>query len=147
IAVPNVPRLAALQLSMRDLATLPGHDNAYSATAAIASGGSARTGGRLSLAPFEASGELDVKQAALGEAWRDLPAGDVTGSLHYRYAEGKLTLSQLTVEARPRAGGAVTLRGALATSPLEGELELAAKDVPLALAQPWLAGRSAIRIG
>ena len=147
IAVPNVPRLAALQLSVRDLATLPGHDNVYSATAAFASGGSARTRGRLALGPFEASGELEVKQAALGEAWRELPAGDVTGSLRYRYAEGKLALSQLNAEARPRAGGAVTLRGALATSPLAGELELVAKDVPLALAAPWLAGKTGIRIG
>src|SRR5581483_1083560 len=34
VALPSVPRLEALQVSVRDLATLPGHDNAYNASAA-----------------------------------------------------------------------------------------------------------------
>jgi hypothetical protein len=153
VALPALPHVDALQLSVRDLATLPGHDNAYSAAAAITGGGSARTQGRLSLAPFAASGELDVKQVALAEAWRavavggDLPAGEVTGSFHYRYAEGRLALSQVDAQATLRSGGAVALRGALATSPLDGELELAAKAVPLALVEPWVAGKPGIRIG
>ena len=165
LALPSLPRLEALQVSVRDLATLPGHDNAYNASAAIASGGSAQSQGRLSLAPFEASGELEIKQGALAEVWRrlasgsgDLPAGEITGSLHYRYADGRLALSQVNAEAGLRSGGALALRGTVATSPLEGELQVSAKDVPLALAQPWvktavriragtLAGQGSLRLG
>ena len=136
VALANIPRLEHLELEVRDLA--------LSGSATLAAAGSARTEGRLSLAPLQASGELHVERAALAELWRELPPGELGGSLRYRYADGKLALSSANVQATLRSGGKARLTGDLALPGLQGQLALEASDVPLALAQRWL---PAVHIG
>jgi Domain of Unknown Function (DUF748) len=146
LALANVPRLEHLQLVLRDLAT-------YNGSAALASGGSLRTQGTLSLSPLTATGELHVANAALSEAWRYLPRtmgeaprGELGGALHYRYAGGKLALSQANVQARLAQGGNATLAGELTLAPLRARLALTADAVPLPLLQPWLATKTRVQM-
>jgi outer membrane protein OmpA-like peptidoglycan-associated protein len=130
LALPGLPRLEHVQID--------GHGNAYSASAALASGGSAHTEGRLALAPLEASGELQLAHAALPGLWRELPPGELGGSLKYRYAGGKLTLSAAGVEGTLRSGGKAHVSGELTLPPVQGRLALDAQDLPLALGRRWL---------
>jgi outer membrane protein OmpA-like peptidoglycan-associated protein len=151
LAVQGIPRLERVRLRARDVSTA--NENPFSVSAAFASGGSARSDGTLALAPLAVSGELHLEGAALAEAWRYLPTdagrapeGRLSGSLRYRYAQGKLALSSANVQATLASGGHLALRGALALAPLSGQLALEASGLPLALAQPWLAERTAVRI-
>jgi len=50
------------------------------------------------------------------------------------------------VQARLESGGHLALRGNLTAAPLDAQLALEAKDLPLSLAAPWLAERGAIHI-
>jgi len=153
VALRGIPRLQRVSLQAQDLSPLEGHENAFSINAALASGGTAKSDGTLTLAPLAANGELQLEGASLAEAWNYLPptagkapAGRISGSLHYRYADGKLALSNANAQATLESGSHLTLRGALTAAPLDAQLTLEAKDLPLALAAPWLAERSAVRI-
>lgn len=141
LRLAGVPHLDAVQLSA--------HDDAFSASARPASGGSLRTQGELALAPFAVSGKLQVSDASLAEAWRYLPeaagkapAGTLGGALHYRYADGRLALSQASARAQLASGGSLRLSGELGLPPFSADLQLDAQALPLALARPFLAGRT-----
>jgi hypothetical protein len=153
LALPGVPRLEHIALQARDLSPIEEHQNAFSINAGVASGGTAKSDGTLSLSPLAGDGELQLDGASLAEAWHYLPPpagkappGRISGSLHYRYADAKLALSNADVQATLESGGRLALRGALTAAPLEAQLALEAKGVPLSLAEPWLAERSALRI-
>ena len=149
VRLASLPRLEKLQLQARDLSTLEGHGNGFQASATLASGGRLRAQGKLSALPFQVSGTMELADAVLAEAWRYLPAaagkappGRLSGSLDYRYAGGRLSLSNANVRARLDSGGELRVAGTLGVPSLEGELELRAEAIPVALAQPLLAGRA-----
>src|SRR5580765_6856510 len=60
LALPGIPRLERVGLQARDLSLLGGHENAFSINAALASGGTAKSDGTLSLSPLEVNGELQL---------------------------------------------------------------------------------------
>ena len=149
LELAGVPRLQGLALEAHDLATVQGHGNGFSASAKLASGGTARSEGTLSVAPLEVSGRLLLAGASLAEAWRYLPRqageaprGSLGGSLRYRYQAGKLALSDASAEARLASGGSLSARGELALPPFHADLRLRAEAVPVSLAQPFLAAHT-----
>lgn len=153
LAFPDLPALNDVQLDARDLSTLPGHANAFSASARLTHSGVAKTQGHLSAVPPAASGQVEITGAPLAEAWRYLPqsagkppAGGLSGSFGYRYAEGTLAISNASAEARLQAGGRVRASGALELPALRGDLRLQAQDVPIALVQPFLAARTKLEL-
>ncbi|HYX65106.1 MAG TPA: DUF748 domain-containing protein [Burkholderiales bacterium] len=153
VRLASLPRLEKLQLQARDFSTLEGHGNGFQASATLASGGCLRAQGKLSALPFQVSGTMELADAVLAEAWRYLPAaagkappGRLSGSLDYRYAEGRLSLSKGNVRAALDSGGELRVAGSLAVLPLAGELELHAEAIPMALAQPLLAGPTKLEL-
>jgi hypothetical protein len=151
LELPNAPRLEALRLEARELATRDAQAGAFSASANLASGGTLRTQGKVSLAPLAVSGELQLADASLAEAWHYLPdqageapRGSLRGSLQYRYAGGELALSQASAQARLASGGSLQAAGELAFSPFSADLRLQAQALPISLAQPLLAGRTQV---
>lgn len=137
LQLANVPHLEALELSAQG--------DTFQASAKLAAGGAVRTHGKFSLARLEASGRLELTDAALAQAWRYLPEaagtapdGSVSGSFGYRYAGGKLELADATAAARLASGGSLRLSGELALSPFAADLHLEARALPLMLAQPFL---------
>jgi uncharacterized protein involved in outer membrane biogenesis len=149
LELPNVPRLESLRLEAHGVATRGAEGNAFSASARLASGGTVGAAGKLSLAPLALSGELQLADASLAEAWRYLPEkagkappGSVRGSLHYRYAQGRLTLSQASAQAQLASGGSLHAAGELSFSPFAAQLRLKADTLPVSLAQPFLAGHT-----
>src|SRR5690242_6075468 len=106
VALPGVPRFERVALQGRDLSPLDGHENTYNINAVLAGGGTAKSDGTLSLSPLALDGHLQLEGASLAEAWHYLPPpaakaprGHISGSLHYRYANGKLALSDANVQA------------------------------------------------
>jgi uncharacterized protein involved in outer membrane biogenesis len=147
VALPQAPGLEHLELQARDLAVLQGHDNTFNASAALAGGGTVRTQGTLVLSPFKVAGKLEVADAALAEAWRYLPRpagpaprGTIGGSLGYRYADGRTSISDASAQARLASGATLRASGALTAPEVSGELRLVANAVPLSLAEPWMSG-------
>ena len=146
VELADVPRLHALALEAHDLSTLQGHENRFTASARLGSGGTARSEGTFSMAPFQVAGRLLLAGAPLVEAWRYLPReagqaprGTLGGSLRYNYGAGKLALSQASAEAHLASGGSLSARGELALPPFRADLRLRAQALPLSLAQPFLA--------
>ncbi len=149
LELAGVPRLENLAFEAHDLATREGHENRFSASARLASGGTARSEGTLSGAPLQVSGRLVLAGASLAEAWRYVPReagkaprGALGGSLRYSYEGGKLTLSDASAEARLASGGSLSARGGLALSPFHADLRLRAEALPVSLAQPFLAAHT-----
>jgi hypothetical protein len=156
LELPNVPRLESLRLEAHDLTTRDAQASPFRASASLASGGTLRTQGQVSLAPLALSGELQLAGASLAEAWRYLPKeageaprGTLRGSLQYRYANGQLALPQASAQARLASGGSLQAAGELKLSPFSAALRLQAEALPLSLAQPFVAERTqlAIRAG
>ena len=139
LSVQGTPRLDHLQLD--------GAGERFRASAAMGSGRVATTGS-FSLAPAGAAGELELAAVPLALAWRYLPesfgkapAGRIDGKARFRYAQGRLTLSQPSAQARLDSGGRLALVGDIALAPFKADLRLEADAVPVALAQPLLRGQ------
>ncbi len=149
LELPGVPRLEGLAFEAHDLAALEGHANSFSASARLATGGTARSEGTLSLVPLRVSGRLELAGASLAEAWRYLPReagkaprGTLGGSLRYTFRGGRLAIPDASANARLASGGSLNARGALAFSPFHADLRLRAEALPLSLAQPFLAAHT-----
>jgi hypothetical protein len=98
VALQRVPRLENLAFDARG--------DTFNATATLAHGGSMRTQGQVSLGPLDVKGELELTHGSLAELWPYLPAdsgeapaGEIGGSIEYRYAGGKLALSGAKLRA------------------------------------------------
>ncbi|MBX3651095.1 MAG: DUF748 domain-containing protein [Burkholderiales bacterium] len=97
-----VARFDPVDFEIQDLATLPDHDGEHRLSARLPGGGSLQWQGKLSLAPFDSSGSLELKEGKLATLWRFAqdrlalaePAGAFTIGLSYQlgYREGALDL-------------------------------------------------------
>lgn len=145
-ALERIPRLHAVELRLSRLSTLGGAPGRFEGSAAIAGGGSLRTQGTLAARPLQLAGRLDIAEAPLELAWRYLPAprgeaprGTLSGAFDYRYAGGRFSVNRPRAQARLHSGGSAAAHGEVRFAPFAADLQLNVRDVPLALAEPWLA--------
>ena len=144
LALPGLPRVQNLSVTSHSLSTL-GDAGKYEATATLAEGGKLASDGRLSLAPLDARGSVTLEHAALKVAWRYLPdrfgaapKGTLGGSLAYRFAGGRVALSDFRASARTNDGARLSASGAIRVQPFNANLALDGERLPLALLQPLL---------
>jgi len=114
-----VARFDPVDFEIQDLATLPEHDGEHRLSARLPGGGSLQWQGKLSLAPFDSSGSIELKDGKLATLWR--------------FAQDKLAL------AEPEGAFAIGLRYQLGYR--EAALDLRTEDMvfrlqDLALAKP-----------
>ncbi len=65
-----VARFDPVDFAVQDLATLPDHDGGHRLSARLPGGGSLQWQGQLSLAPFDTSGSIELKDGKLATLWR-----------------------------------------------------------------------------
>lgn len=108
-----VARFDPVDFEIQDLATLPEHDGEHRFSARLPGGGSLQWQGRLSLAPFDSSGSIELKEGKLATLWRFAqdrlvlaePQGSFDIGLRYRlgYREGALDLRTDNMALRLKA--------------------------------------------
>lgn len=129
-----VARFDPVNFEIQELATLPEHDGEHRLSARLPGGGSLQWQGKLSLAPFDSSGSIELKDGKLATLWRFAqdrlalaePAGAFAMGLRYQlgYRESALDLQIQDISFRlkdfalAKPGGEVLAR--LATLALEG---------------------------
>ncbi|MET0680650.1 MAG: DUF748 domain-containing protein, partial [Burkholderiales bacterium] len=116
---PTSTRLAPIDLTVRELTTLPERRGQYDIAAELPGGGSIGWRGDVSLLPLASTGALEVKGMQVGAAWgfiRDAvrvsaPSGslDLAASYRFAYADGKPALG--LEGARARVSGLVVRDG------------------------------------
>ena len=105
-----VARFDPVDFEIQDLATLPEHDGEHRLSARLPGGGSLQWRGQLSLAPFNSSGSIELKDGKLATLWRFAqdrlalaePAGAFTMGLRYQlgYRESVLDLQVQDISFR-----------------------------------------------
>jgi hypothetical protein len=146
VQLAGQPRLSAIALSVHQLSR-------YELEARIDAGGRVQSEGTLQIAPFAAHGKLGVQGAALGIAWHFLPRsmgeapkGAIDGSLAYRFADGRLAVSELDARATLASGGTLRAGGEMKLAPFSATLNLEGEKLPLALIAPLVESHAAVQI-
>jgi hypothetical protein len=146
VTVKDAPRLENLQAHLADLsASAPGR---FDASARVAGGGSVRANGSLQVTPVKATGKAALAGVPLAAVWRYLPrssgappAGAIDGTFDFRYDGQRFSVSRLVARAVLRQGGSLAANGEL------DDLRLEAKELPIAVAQPFLPRDTPMRLG
>jgi hypothetical protein len=125
-AAPVELKLEALTLEATGLSTSAGEAAQYALDARLGTGGSISLRGRISLAPLGAEGRLQATAVGLAPLAQfaahslEPPRGQVDASSDFSYANGKLVLENVAVEAANAAYEGIELEQASLESPRIG---------------------------
>ncbi|HEX6320216.1 MAG TPA: DUF748 domain-containing protein [Burkholderiales bacterium] len=150
-AAPVEATLQQIRAAVQGLSTAQADPAQYELSAALAAGGNLRSQGTLTLEPLAAHGTIAAEALALAKVWqlvapaKELVAGAIDGRAAYAYDEGRLSLSDISLRAEPKAGGSVTVAGAYDVSDGHGELALRAEALPVSLLPRFLPSAVAVK--